>query len=292
MLVAQNSDLFFYYLMEREKIRINKEVKKLPKPWTTDPILQRYKFTNVLRENDRTTRWMRQNWTKPNEDKPLEIQLLNCGIFRYFGSMEFATEIGYQTEWNPEKLKSTAKRMLSEGKKVFTGAYVITNNGRLGNKYDVVCDDFLTPFWQSASDIVKIAQETQRWELATKRLMKVFGFGGSGFMAKEVMSDAIQTPILRNAIDRNTWSPVGPGARRGLNALHGREPDKVISEEQGLQEMLELFDLAKVLFPAWMPKVGQEFDLHCVQFGLCEIYKYLKVRRGEGRPRSTYAGLK
>jgi hypothetical protein len=40
---------YFKWINERHKIYINKEVKKLPKSWTKDPILQRFKFCNVFR---------------------------------------------------------------------------------------------------------------------------------------------------------------------------------------------------------------------------------------------------
>lgn len=282
-------ELFLYYLHERETIRIKKESGD-PKPWTQDKILQNYKFTNVLRENDRTTKWMRENWTKPNLTAPLEIQLLNCGIFRYFGSIEFAEEIGFQNEFNPKFLKETAERMLSEKRKVFTGAYVITNNGIVGPKQDVVVDKFLTPFNESLEEIVRISRATQSWMLACQRLMKVYGFGGSGFMAKETLSDAIHTPVLNDCTDRYTWSPVGPGALRGLNRLHNRPLSQSLKEPQALEEMKGLFIRFSSDFKSFMPRVGQEFDLHCVQFGLCEIDKYIRLRDGTGKVRAGYKG--
>ena len=52
-------------------------------------------------------------------------------------------------------------------------------------------------------------------------LRKVTGFGGSGFMAKEVLLDAIKWPSLANMVVDGDWTPPGPGARRGLNRLHG-----------------------------------------------------------------------
>ena len=274
-------ELFLWYLHERETIRIKKAEGSV-RPWTQDKILQNYKFTNVLRENDKTTKWMRDNWTNKNLSAPLEIQLLNCGIFRYFGSIEYAAEIGFQNEFNPEFLKETARRMLSEKKKVFTGAYVITNNGMVGPKQDVVVDKFLTPFWEMCPDIVRVARDTRKWEFATKLLMTVSGFGGSGFMAKETMSDAIHTPVLSDCTDRYSWSPVGPGALRGLNRLHNRPLNARIKEEQALREMDKLFLRFGGDFKSFMPTVGREFDLHCVQFGLCEIDKYIRLRDGTG----------
>ena len=56
---------FYNWINERHRIYLKRLYKETP-PWTDDPILQSYKFTNPFRENDRVTVWMRQNWTNQN----------------------------------------------------------------------------------------------------------------------------------------------------------------------------------------------------------------------------------
>jgi hypothetical protein len=46
------------------------------------------------------------------------------------------------------------------------------------------------------------------------------------------------------------------------------------------------------MFEDWMPKLGVDFGVTDVQFSLCEIDKYLRVKNGEGRPRSKYNAFK
>lgn len=283
---------FLYYLHERETIRIKKEDERLPKPWTRDEILQRYKFTNVLRSNDKTTRWFVRNWALPHKDESLELQLYNCGFFRYFGTIDFAMEVGWQNSFYPDMVISTARKRISQGLKVFTSAYVITNQGISLPKEEVVMNIFMRALFDETPKLVKIARETRRWELVTKHLMTLKGFGGSGFMAKETLQDAMFTPVLKDCIDRNSFSPVGPGAQRGLNRLHLRPLDKNISLQQGLEEMTELLEMFDKDFKSFMPVPKVAFDLHCVQFGLCEIDKYIRVENNEGRPRNTYPGVK
>ena len=58
-------DTYFYWIHERESIRINKEVLSQAPPWTGDEILQKYKFCQVFREDDRTTRWFREHIREP-----------------------------------------------------------------------------------------------------------------------------------------------------------------------------------------------------------------------------------
>ena len=288
MLNSAKLNLFFYYMNEREKVRIKKESGQ-PWPFTEDKILQRYKFTNVLRENDRASRWFIKNWALPHKDLPLEIQLYNCGLFRYFGTIDFASTVGYQTAGhNPQHIISTASDMLNRGLKVFTGAYVITNGGIPDNKENVVVNHYLKALWDNAPKLVAIAKETKSWQAVAEKMMKLPGWGGTGFMTKECLSDAMFTSVLEECVDRNTWSPCGPGARRGLNWLHDREEDHKCKDSQFLEEMKELFEMCPSCFEDHMPRVGEKFDLHAIQFALCEIYKYQKVLNGLGKPRSGY----
>lgn len=296
---------FRYYLNERESIRQRRE-SGLPGPWTQDPILANYKFTNVLRSNDRTTKWVVENWYKPNRDAPLEIQALNCGIFRYFGSIEFGEAVGFQRKWDPGLLMSTASQRLACGQKVFTGAYIITNGGRREPKQNVVVNEYLTPLRFNAETIVKIA-ERGSWQHVCEFLQTLPGM--AAFMSKEIALDMLLTPVLEHATDKLTWSPVGPGAIRGLNRLHGRPTDAPLKQAAGLEEMKELLgrlaaepvieggvfrtlnELNVIEDPGLIdtfPRIGVEYGVTDVQFSLCELDKYLRVKNGEGRPRSGY----
>jgi hypothetical protein len=50
--------MFLYWIVERYKIHLKKDIKKLDPPWTNDPILQTYSFTNVRRLHDRVTKFV------------------------------------------------------------------------------------------------------------------------------------------------------------------------------------------------------------------------------------------
>lgn len=278
---------FYEFMKARESIRLVREAGA-PWPWTGDLILQEYKFTNVKREHDRTTKWMRKNWTEPNSKRhPAEI-LFNCALFRYFGTTEFANAIGWQSNFGSASIrrdiKETAKQRLAKKERVFTGAYVITNQGLSEPKQNVVVDYFLQPFHGATGRLSKLAEEGS-WEIVAKEMMKLQGFGGSGFMTKEILQDALHSGVFVNGCDdRNTYCPIGPGARRGLNRLAGRELSA--KPKTLLEETIRLFKAREV---EW-PKEWIELELHDIQFQLCEYDKYERVRLGEGRPRSRYKG--
>ncbi len=295
--------VFRNYLNEREAIRLRRAAG-LPGPWTNDPVLLRYKFTNIRRSHDWTTQWVVENWYEPNRHQPLEIQALNCAIFRYFGSADFAQAVGYQKEWNPTLLMNTARQRLCRGEKVFTGAYIITNGGSTAPKQEVVVNNYLTPYRQKLDRLLEVCAAGS-WQHVCEYLQTMPGIGA--FMSKEIALDLLLTPVLEHAHDKLTWTPAGPGAIRGLNRLHGRPLEAPLSQAKALAEMQELLAMLAqetrkpfnpedpVRLPAAegglldvFPEIGVDYGVTDVQFSLCETDKYLRVVNGQGRPRSGY----
>jgi hypothetical protein len=293
---------FFGYANERESVRLRKEAD-FPFPWTEDKILQQYKFTNIRRENDRTSRAFIKTYREHAEDNPKDI-LLNCAINRYFGTEEFAKIHGWIPfeYFNPHELERSAADARTRGQRVFTGAYVITNGGISAPKEYVVAHHYIDQLWKALPVICDIADTTQSWQRVAEAMRKVDGFGGSGFMTKETLVDTTYTRFWDTHIDRNdtatmsiprdweTWTPIGPGARRGITRILGDDdPDspsakKTQNNENFCMEMITtIMDKQKQF---WKHEGG--LYPHDIQFTLCEFDKYERVRLGQGRPRSTY----
>lgn len=298
MLVPSKVDAFFDFMKEREGIRLRKE-SGAPRPWTVDPILQEYKFTNVFRFHDWTTTQLRENFYEPHRDDDRRAILMNCALFRYFGTYEFAEAVGWQRydmfpfgdiEW-------TATERLMRKERVFTGAYVITNQGISAPKEYVVTQHFLRDLHAAVPDLLLTVQKTRSWRQLSRQMSTIKGFGGTGFMVKEILLDTMMTDFWSEPNDKGiffdgysmsrpkdyySWTPVGPGARRGLNRLLGHDvPDqgRKLKEDQMLYHILELSNMGRG------PGVLTPTD---IQFQLCEFDKYERVRLGQGRPRSKY----
>lgn len=281
------AEAFYAFINEREKIRVLKD-SGLPAPWTEDPILRRYKFTNVKRYRDRTTQMLKEIYDD-HRSYSSELQLLNCGIARYFGRWEFFHDLGFQSDFEPDYLRQFAKERMARKLPVFTGAYIITNQGLKKSKVDAVVDGFLSELWTHATRIDHEAETTQSWEAVIGYMRKnVAGFGGTGFMAKEVILDTMLTSFWSRGkpADLNDWTPVGPGARRGAaRALGVDEPGNGCTEHGALQVIGQLYAERDELW-----HFAEDLELHDVQFQLCEFDKYERVRLGQGRPRSLYRG--
>lgn len=274
---------FYDYMRERELVRLRREAGA-PWPWTEDEILRTYKFTNVKRAHDRTTREFRA-WYDEHRLSPAPVQLLNCATARYFGRSEFVLAAGWQDTFRPDHLKALAGEWIAAKRPVFTGAYVVTNQGIRAPKQQVVVDVFLAGLWHRAHALWEFAYNTGEWRVLVYEMAKIPGFGGTGFMAKEVALDTMFTTFWQAPPrDLNTWCPAGPGARRGLNRVHGRRVRAAVSPGQALEEMLQLFGERGHHWPDdWV-----QLELHDIQFQLCEFDKYERVRLGEGRPRNLY----
>ena len=260
---------FNNYMIERHSI-YERRAEGQPYPWTDDPILNEYSFCNVYRELDRVTIWIRENWREPYADHPnLPFAM---AMARQINWPDTLQEIGFPEHWNPERIKAIMQGRLNRKEKVYTGAYMLT--GTLGGtKVEQTIDKILTPLYEMPPRIISNSLE-ETW----KRYLPYPGF--SGFMAYEVVTDLRHTKYLENAEDIMTWANPGPGAKRGLNRIHGRELEKSIPKAQLISEMKELLDLCNM---APLPLEMRDIE-HC----LCEFDKYERVRLGQGKPRAKY----
>jgi hypothetical protein len=270
-----------YWAKEREAIRIRKEDPDLPfwEPLTRDPILAKYRFCNVRREDDRVTRWIKENIRDRFNDGPYLWTML-C-IARMINWPPTLQELIDETCWPSNKLfnRDSFREFLqarqNRGEKVFTGAYIIPPgpSGR-GNKVDYI-SHVIGSIWED------------RNELRSKSTMRethtdLLGYPGWGpFLAYQAVVDMRFTPLLQDARDVHTWAAAGPGTIRGLNRLYGREVTAALSQEQALQEMLEMYAVFE-------PMTGIPVDLSDIPNVLCETDKYLRVKNGEGAPRALY----
>ena len=270
-------DTLWYWINERHRIYLKKEAGEA-KPWTTDPILQEWKFCNVFRELDKTSVWVIENIINPHKNE-LEVLMFNLAFFRYFNRIETGKVVGYIKSWNVENVLETLLNLQFSGVPIFTSAYMITcgsRNGKGRNKAEVVLNEYLSPIWNNRYSIISSSLEE-----TSNNLRKYPGWKSGGFMAYEVVTDLTYTPILRDAPDRTTWANIGPGARRGLNRIFGS-----ISKEEELNNLLWLLSESPKYIESHVPKL----DLRAVEHVCCEVDKYLRVKKGEGRPRQHYHG--
>ena len=272
---------FWYFIRERHSIFLKKEAGE-PKPWTKDKILQRYKFTNIYREQDRVTRWIADNWRTPHTREP--DLWFSMAVARYVNWPNSLEEIGFPVPWNPRRFKLTLAKRMREGVQVWTGAYIVHSRGKQ-SKAVYVADQVLSPLWKDRAKIRPKKGDT----LAAfyERLRKYTGMGS--FMAAQVVADIKFVSPLLAAEDWYSWAAPGPGSRRGLNRLLKKPlnyhmPDDVwLNHVNGLRSQLMKLIRKDKRLDETMP----DLDAQNVQNICCEYFKYCR-----GYSRSKYPGGK
>ena len=285
--LAEELDRFCYWQTERESIRVKKEEYKLPAPWTDDPILQEFKFCQVFREDDRTTRWFRAHIREPLANSSDVI--MATIIFRWFNFIPTGrtlVEHDLHRNWEGDK----AIQLIKEQPQWVTGSYIIKTPNGMDKVTGVV--DCINNIWQKKDWLIKRLEYDKKEHKSSLEsawtLLRQYPYMGP-FMAYEVVTDLRHTYILDEAHDIMTWANAGPGAMRGLNRLTGRELDFSNRSHDWNTEMQELYQIVIRRLPAHMVmRNDRMYELRDIEGGLCEFDKYSRILKNEGRTRSIY----
>lgn len=282
-------DRFFALARERYNVFLRRRAGQ-PGPWTDDPILREFRFCNIFREDDRVTRWMRENLTAPLGDD-LARQYMAAVVFRWFNKIETGQLLRplLLGDWDTEEARRLLKERVAQGETILGAAYMIKSPLRV-NKVDglLKCIDAVRErHMDRVAGIV--------WHKTLQRAheeMLPFPFLGP-FMAYEMVTDLRHTPLLADAKDIMTWASAGPGAARGLDRVLGdplgtRSHGSPKCRDQMNEEMRHLLLMAQApelgLWPAEWPR----WEMREVEHTLCEFDKYERARLGEGRPKQRF----
>ncbi len=272
---------FFAWINERHRIYLNRTAGK-PKPWTRDPILQRYKFTNVFRQLDRGTVWLTQHIISPHYDDPDQSLLLfNLVQYRMYNWIPTGEFLGYLTKWDAERVRVGLQARQDAGIQVFTGAHIVRGENGIP-KITSHCQ-VLSRVWETRQRLLHrlIQGRTLEAGFETFREIRLIG----DFLAYEFVTDLRHTRSLEDAPDTMTWANAGPGAQRGLLRLF----PNLRPREGYLGAMRHL--LRESQRPGVLGAHVPPLELRDIEHSLCEFDKYWRVKCGEGRPRSTYSGV-
>lgn len=268
------------FIKERERVRLAKEVGK-PRPWTADPILDKYRFCNVHREDDYVTRWLRANWYRHLADS--QDLWFAAVVARLFNQPDALYDImPYVLPWKPEKVRAILHRRKAAGKKNFNAAYIVSTNGIAMDKVDYIVQRVLTPLWNARKQLRPY--KTQHLSEFHAALMRFDGMGS--FIAAQVVADLKHEVLcdLSTAPDLNTFAASGPGSRRGMSRLLYAEPGWSIPEGQWHDHLTKLrAEVNKLLKSS-----GIWLDAQDLQNCLCEFDKYERARFGQGEPKQIY----
>lgn len=275
---------FFAVARERHSVHLRRRARQ-PYPWTSDPILSEWSFTNVFRELDRTTIWFRENVRDRLRGDP--SVLLATVVFRLFNriatgeavfrqpALGLDEELPGETAWEclarlrdsrgADAVRAAVLHYCSPGPYV-TGAYMTKTPTGLDkvNGTVQILTWFLEQRWPLHAPEAGVPYEATWQEAAEACLgghvdiehfclwLRQYPYFG-GFSAYEVACDLRHTALLERAPDVLTWANPGPGAHRGLSRLHGRfyrmkqrgSMAGAAPRQQLVEEMRELLELSR-----------------------------------------------
>lgn len=306
--INQENLLHLYnFIRRRYNIHLKKDVLGKPQPWTKDPVLQEFRFTNIRREHDRETKWLIQHISN-DPTLSYEDKLMNSILFRLYNKHQTSELIfmpihfSEYKDWDPEQYRPLFEDALKNDphRVFFTGAF---NTGGLkralkwylpkdtpDNSMEMRVMCFIKHLLNSSIiDDIKSAK-TQKDVFTT--LSSYMGIGG--FLGYQIFVDMTYIPEF--PFSENEFTIAGPGCKMGLDYLFD-DKDKMTYEEcifwvrDNLERLFKEvlgkdWDCKKIFWD--LPEEDQCFNVMSLENCFCELSKYIRAKTETGRPRKKY----
>lgn len=306
------------YIVDRYLIHLKKDVWKYPKPWTNDPILQQYKFTNVRREHDTQTKYIINNICLNNQ-LSLEEKILNIFVARIYNNWDTVKLFG--GPWSKDALYSPELKKFvkqthpyDENYKYFGNAYTAMHfknyiaceicNDKSTFEPIIAYRPFHIPLWIKKQGIIEKMLSAKDQMACIKAIQEMKGFG-SNFIPYQIFVDCTYIPEF--PFSENEVVLSGPGCSLGLSFLV-MDPDGLTDEEMlfYLRDNIENFfkileteyDYPPVNFEynpeklyCDLPEEDRHINIMSLENCFCEFGKYVKLRNNVSCRRRKYNGI-
>lgn len=127
-------DTFWQFALERQRIFFRR-LEGCSPPWTKDPILARFKFTNAYRASDRVSQYLIRHVIYEGSQSLDEV-FFRIMLFKVFNRIETwellkagAGEIQYSS-YSFEIYDKVLSQALAEGRAIYSAAYIMPSGGR------------------------------------------------------------------------------------------------------------------------------------------------------------------
>ena len=283
---VRSDEALLYFVKERENIRLRRSYG-CETPYTKDPVLSKYKFTNVRRHDDRVSQWFIEYLMAPHADAPdLWFTLLLARLINWPPTIHDMLLRGvlpcYPDNFNAKLFQEVLSERQIEGLKCYTGVYMTypTRKNPGATKAKLLCDYIISDVIARA-DIIRTSVRQGLISGVVEELSQCYGI--SSFMAGQVAADLTYSDKqLGRALDLYTYAPLGPGSQRGLNYLHKLAIHHAWKQVDFNVELMRIRALIS-------NKHGlHSLTLHDVKNVMCEFSKYCRAILGEGNPKTIY----
>jgi alpha-glutamyl/putrescinyl thymine pyrophosphorylase clade 1 len=208
-------ETFWRFAAERQAIFFRRLQGEAP-PWSTCPILQRYKFTNAYRASDRISQYLIRHVIYAGDPDPQEV-FFRTILFKLFNSIgtwqRLTAELGVLTarEFSVDRYDAVLSRAQANGLHLYSGAYIMPSALRFGSQrkhtnHLRLLSTLLT------ERVVDRLVDAKTLAAAYKTLASYYSLGP--FLAFQFVIDLNYSTILN--FDEMEFVVPGPGARDGI----------------------------------------------------------------------------
>jgi thymidylate kinase len=272
-------DTYWRFAAERQEIFFRRLFEE-PPPWTSDPILAEYKFTNAYRASDRVSQYLIRHVIygegRPTTPEEVFFRIL---LFKLFNKIETWVELeralGPLTheDYSFTRYDQVLTRAMTKGAAIYSAAYIMPSGHgeharpRKHQNHLLLLERMLT------DSVPKQLADCRTMQLAFELLRSYPGLGD--FLAYQYVTD-INYSEITNFTETEFVVP-GPGALDGIQkcfkdrgGLNSPEIIKFVMERQEKE-----FERLGLTFKSlW----GRPLQLIDCQNLFCEVDKYARVK--------------
>jgi thymidylate kinase len=275
-------DTYWRFAAERQETFFRRLEGRL-RPWTSDPILAEYKFTNAYRASDRVSQYLirRVIYRDDLPNTPEEV-FFRIMLFKFFNKIETWDRLEQALgplsfeEYSFDRYDKVLTRAMDDGAAIYSAAYIMPSGGReLG--HDRKHRNHLVLLERMLADSVPQRLAESRSMQRAFELLKAYPSLGD-FLAYQFVTDINYSDVTD--FPESEFVVPGPGALDGIKkcfrdrgGLNDAEVIKFMTDRQERE-----FERLGIAFRSlW----GRRLQLIDCQNLFCEVDKYARVGHPE-----------
>lgn len=292
-----NMKVLYEYVCERNKAYIKKSLGE-PFPWTDNEIIKTYSFTNLKREQDKTSKWLINNISK-NDYMNKSDRFYNSMIFRMYNRIDVAEILELYKPVDENNYEKMIKK-LDNMKNCYTRAFKtiglrngirnmlgINNERALPLLYIKYLKEINNGNIPSELEYSRNQKDAYKWFL---------GIDGVGqFMAYQFFVDMTYMDWFN--FSENEFVVCGPGALKGLSYLFPEDccltpSEKIFWLRNNIDRLFSEIDSKYNVFDffksCWCKDEDCCWNVMSLENVMCELSKYMWLYKGIGSPKRKY----
>jgi thymidylate kinase len=267
-------DTYWRFAAKRQDVFFKRAYHALP-PWTNDPILSHFKFTNAYRASDRVSQFLIRNVIYQGDQRPDEV-FFRTILFKLFNKIEtwelLENSLGPMTAriFDINSLDDVLTRAMARKQTIYSAAYIMPSGGKHGEpkkhrNHLALLRNML------ADDVPERITHMKRMRDVFELLLSYPMIGD--FLAYQYATDLNYSELT--SFSEMEFVVPGPGARDGirkcfkdLGGLNEADIIKLVADRQEKE-----FERLEIEFKSlW----GRSLQLIDCQNLFCEVDKYAR----------------